>query len=1118
MNAYEHLLNHTDAFIRKYYKNRMIKGAILFGTFSLILFLSVITLEFFGRFSSSVRLSLLLLFIFGTTALLVYYVLIPFSKILSFGKRISREQAAKIIGNFFPEVSDRLSNTLQLGKETDKNHPNFELIRASVNQRSKQLSVFNFSSVIDLKANMKYAKYFALPLVLFLAILIFNPSFIKDSTGRVIAYDKEFEKPKAFEFFLLNKEFIISEGEDYQLEVELKGKTLPENVFVKSPLGSYQMQKTAKNKFLYTFNKVTKSFSFQFEANNESSSVFEIKVIPNAVMGKFNAKITYPGYLGKEPELISNAADLTIPEGSIVEWDVYSKNTKQLRFRFSDTTFTFDQAGFRFKKKFRGSTPLFIALKNEQTNKSDSLNYFVNVIKDLHPTISVEEKTDSISSAIRFFEGKIADDYGLTSLIFFYEIKSRDGKIRKKSQPVLKPSGTAFSFNYAFDFRSDSLNVEDEIDYYFVVYDNDGVNGSKATRSQTFSYKLPSKEELIDQRNESIDNAKKDIQELMKDVQQFNKNVEQLKKESLNSKSNSWNNLNKVQQLQQQQESLQQQLQQLQNSLNESMDEKNSLLEISPELQEKYDLLQDLLQQVMDKEMMDLLKEMEDLLKQNNKNQFDQKLNQFDQKSQDLNKQLDRSLELLKKTQVNELMNDLEKGLEDLAKEQDELREKTDKNSLSKEDALKQQKDIEDKFNQLKEDMKRLEDLNKDLKRPYDLDQFDKVKEEISDELKQASENLQKGKNQKASSNQKSASDKMKEMSSSMDGMQQQANSKQNEEDMQLLRVILKNLVAASLEQESIMNDVAKVNLNDPYFNVLARDERKLADKSKSIIDSLIELSKRQPQTASFIDKEVASLTNAQNQAIKAFGERNKRNVGVQSQFVMTSYNNLALLLNESLQQMQSQMNQQSGSKGSCDNPSSGKSGKPGSAGEGEDGDFKEQLKKQLEKMKQGKNPGGKSPGKTGEGTEGMPGEGGMPSSEIVKMIAQQRALRQQLEKMRQELNKDGKGTGNSLNPLINELEKQEKDLLNKRIGREQINRQQEILTRLLESEKALRERGLDDKRESKSGKTYNLGNQNRIDEYNRQKLHQLELFRTIDPVYSKYYLDKASEYFNRQL
>src|SRR5690606_12122198 len=124
----------------------------------------------------------------------------------------------------------------------------------------------------------------------------------------------------------------------------------------------------------------------------------------------------------------------------------------------------------------------------------------------------------------------------------------------------------------------------------------------------------------------------------------------------------------------------------------------------------------------------------------------------------------------------------------------------------------------------------------------------------------------------------------------------------------------------------------------------------------------------------------------------------------------------------------------------------------------------------------------------------------------------------QQLEKMRQELNKDGKGTGNSLNPLINELEKQEKDLLNKRIGREQINRQQEILTRLLESEKALRERGLDDKRESKSGKTYNLGNQNRIDEYNRQKLHQLELFRTIDPVYSKYYLDKASEYFNRQL
>src|SRR5690606_18703292 len=132
------------------------------------------------------------------------------------------------------------------------------------------------------------------------------------------------------------------------------------------------------------------------------------------------------------------------------------------------------------------------------------------------------------------------------------------------------------------------------------------------------------------------------------------------------------------------------------------------------------------------------------------------------------------------------------------------------------------------------------------------------------------------------------------------------------------------------------------------------------------------------------------------------------------------------LLLNESLQQMQSQMQSQKEGSGSCDKPG-GKGKKPSS---GSEGDMKEQLKKQLEQMKKGSNPGGKSPGdKQGEGNQGMLGLG---NKQIAKMAAEQTAIRQRLEQMRNELNKGGKGLGNQLNPLINELEKQEKDLINK--------------------------------------------------------------------------------------
>jgi L-lactate utilization protein LutC len=113
-------------------------------------------------------------------------------------------------------------------------------------------------------------------------------------------------------------------------------------------------------------------------------------------------------------------------------------------------------------------------------------------------------------------------------------------------------------------------------------------------------------------------------------------------------------------------------------------------------------------------------------------------------------------------------------------------------------------------------------------------------------------------------------------------------------------------------------------------------------------------------------------------------------------------------------------------------------------------------------------------------------------------------------------MNKEGKGLGNKLNPLIKELEEQEKNLINKQINKETINRQRDIMTRLLESEKALLERGFEEKRESKSGKDINYSNKIVFDEYNKEKLKQIELLRSIDPNYRKYFKDKANQYFNQ--
>lgn len=61
-----------------------------------------------------------------------------------------------------------------------------------------------------------------------------------------------------------------------------------------------------------------------------------------------------------------------------------------------------------------------------------------------------------------------------------------------------------------------------------------------------------------------------------------------------------------------------------------------------------------------------------------------------------------------------------------------------------------------------------------------------------------------------------------------------------------------------------------------------------------------------------------------------------------------------------------------------------------------------------------------------------------------------------------------------------------------------------------------MEERGFEEERESKSAKDENLSNQIEFMEYKKRKEKQIELLRTLDPTFNKYYREKASDFYNR--
>ena len=1117
MNAFQILVTQIDSFIRKFYKNQILKGILLFLAFFLFSFLVTAVSEYFGHFSPKIRAFFFFSFIFINSLILVNYLVIPLFKLISFGKRIDRYQAAEIIGSFFPEISDRLKNTLQLQDALDANDGNIELLRASVAQRSDSMNVISFTQAVDFRENKKYLKYLVPVFLLFMGVYLFAPSWVLVGSERVLNYTSEYKQQAPFSFHLRSANIPIEEGQDYKVVIELKGSEFPEQVYLINENGKFLLEKTAKNQFVGWMRKVKNTTNFYVQGNEYSSPKYTLKVIGKAVIGKLEARLVYPKYLGKTNEIVKNAGDLTVPEGTTIEWLIETKNTKHVDFIFNNVSQRFMGQKVKIQKTIKEASKGKIQFNNFFTNKIDSSTFLVSVSKDAFPSIQVEEFTDSIKEGIRYFSGQVADDYGLVSLNFVYTVISATGKTKSNSIKVKSMNGTQLDFDFAVDFRRENVQLKDRIEYYFIVGDNDGVNGSKYTKSQTYTYELPTLEELNDNREADQAEMQKKMSDIINQTQDFQNKVEKLKKEIMNSKSTDWDKLNKVEELKKEQQNLQESLEQLKEKMDQSIEEKNQLSEMDKELLEKQEMIEKLLEEVMDDELKKLLEDLMKMMEQNNKQELKKEMDKIDQSAEDMKKQLDRSLEMLKKLQVNEKIDDIEKELKELAKEQEQLKKDIESDKLTQEEQIKKQEELNKKFEELKKELAELKKLNEKLEKPMELGDTEKSEEKISNDMKESKDGLENGKEKKAGENQKSAADEMKKLAEQLDKQQQEANKQQQEEDIDLLRNILESLITLSFNQEETMNKFSKVNDTDPAYKKYGRQQRNIIDDTKIIKDSLLALAKRQPKIATFIDTELAAIDKNHELSVDDIDEHRRRELNQHQQLVMTSYNNLALLLNESLQSMQKEMQSMMDGSGQCNNP--GKKGRPKSGQNMSSQDMKQMLKKQLEQMQKGQNEGGKKPGEKGKGgSDGKQGEGelnGLGNKEISKMAAEQNAIRQRLEQLKKQLNKEGKGEGNQLDPLIKELEKQEKELVNKRFSNDLINRQKQIMTRLLESEKALMDRGFEEKRESKTGKDDFSGNKIRFDEYNKQKMKQTEILRSADPLYRKYYKDKANQYFN---
>ena len=1068
MAARQVLIEKIERFVRKFYANKLIQGVLIGAALWIVFYLLVNALEYFSWFSPRVRFALFLVLLVGSAAVLAFYFVIPLVNLFRFRKKMSLEQASLLIGRFFPEVQDKLLNTLQLS-ETAETQASDELLAATIEQRTQQLAPLRFSDAVDLKGNLRYLYLFLALLAVLVALVVFLPRFAVQPTQRIFSYDQEFEKPLPFSVVLSEEAVETTQGSDVLFSIHVEGSRLPDAFYVKGPSGQQIFEKTSLNDYTYTFKNLYNDITFQVVGGEYISKPVTITVRPNPVLLSYQCRVSYPAYIHRAAETLQGKTRIIVPQGSRLAFDFLTRDCDSAFILLDSVTqpLSVEQGQASFFMIATQSVGFDFSCRNAWSNGFDPIHFAVDVIPDTYPDIRVESFEEEFSTHI-YFSGLLTDDYGFSKLVCHCDIQQPVE--RKLVLPVaFDKSQCKSSFFYSVHLDSLGVLPGQQVEVCFEVWDNDGFHGPKSKRSETFAYYKPSLAAL----DSVAEQAENDIMDRMAqradEAEKLKNDLERMLQELTSKKELDWSDKEKIKDLLQKEAQIEEEwnkLQEEQEKLSDFMKQHDLADE---ELLKKQEKINELFEELIPEDLRKMMEEIEKLLDEMPRERMQDLLRDMQKDNKKMQDLLDRNLSLLEQLKMEKELNEWMEQLNELG---EELSHETD--SLTPDEA-------KEAFEELMQQLDSLSDRNEQLTDPFNIQKDEDLEQSIENDLDQGAK--------------KDAGAKMQEMANSMMMNMMAGGMEQMGEDAHLVRILLENVVRASHQQESLMNELGHLRIDDPSLRDKIALQKELSANFSMVEDSLRAMALRQLTIRNFVFDELATIDQQTEQALKNMNDLHfSTAVGYQHR-ALQSMNNLSLMLAESLNEMEMSM-QMSGSGSSCKRKSQpqqqGKSMQQMQELQKQLGQQLEQLQKQMQ----------------------QPDSNPSMSEEFARMAAEQEMIRQQMQQMLDEMKRNGQVGDDGLNQIIKDMERLEEDLVNKRVNRRTIERNQQILSRMLESEKAQQKREQEEKRKSNEYKGSRFDRA--VDElFYRQQLKKNQEFLQESPVrYQPYFQSKINEYY----
>jgi len=1011
-----------------------------------------------------------------------FYLFYKLFSFFPFFQSYSRIRSGYLLEDKFPVIKGKLIPALSLAENYKKLQGSKEaysltLINAAINEAQEILKGLPINAIVNRPFLKKSATAFLMMVwVIALFAFFFPKNFLFSfyslfSPGRI-----------PLEISISPREILTLPNKEVQIKIAIRAPYQFSSTllyFVSSSAERKVKLPLKKNQAVYKFYP-KEPLLYYVKVFNRLSEKGKIRINQPLALSRLTSFLQPPLYTSLPPLRIDFPKEISCLKGSEIKISgavnqkadlSFLLNGREVKQIYSADTFFFS---FSAIKETLFSIKL-IGANQEELVYPVKLNYLPDENPFVRFLLPGEDRDIPESMKILLYLLGL-DDFGIKEISLFYQIKEKEIKFYSRY-----PNKKSDTLSFIWDLTKLNLLPGDEITYYATIKDNDPY-GPKISKSQEYKLRFPTLTEIYSQTVEKREAIKSSLSTQLQESEKVSESIEELISTLKKERKLSWEERRAMESALEKKEEIISALKKLREEVKEMMEELLEGAVYDRETMEKLEELEKLLSEILPQELKEEIKKLRDAL-QKRSSDLSQILKKMKTTSEELKRQLERSIEILKRLQEEAKLSELEKRLKEIEENQKKIEKEM--NQTPKEKLEEREKEIAEALKSWEEELKKLslsekefQEILQGIRKELEKERFSEMAEGIRDEISAGKLSAAR---RNSESLRKKISQTRRQLSELAAGMK-----KKRRRDF-VDRLWRYGLLLCEMAEKT--KELQKETNEKKMGEELIKKSQGIKEGIQGLADSLLGLSSQSLQISPHLADDLLKAITALEEGGNLLFEKNylagENKFSEAKTEINNTIENILLLLT---------MAQKGGMSGSLE-------------------DFLSSLSQGLQEM-----------------SEILSEMGGMPIpipsplsaeqlSALQRILGRQRSLRERLEEMMKGL-PEKPGLTSAMEGIIDEMKKIEEDMEKLNITRELVEREEKVFHRLLDVERSIRKKEAEEKREREVGKEFKIEERPILpkDLGEKKRVLQEELLNALRENYPREYYRLIKEYFDALL